>query len=392
MKKILISFIGTGRPAQGEEEKEYQKARYLLPEGSFQDSTLVTSVLYNYLKPDKLVVIGTPESIWSELSKIAPELLEKDPLYEEVLDATWFRKMNEDLLKKWEDFLKKQLGIDIKLFLVNSNSQEAEDIFDILYSEIPENLEEVYLDITHAFRHFPMIAAFSLPVLKYIKNFKNLHLIYGKLVKYPQPSPIIFMKTPNRLLELLEAISLTENSGNFEKFADIFDEPKIKELYLKVETNRRISNQQLNKLAQNLPKNDNIQRFAAQYLTDKVFQEIKGENLALRMAKRALFFAQRNQFLKAYTLIYEAILNTQPTPQIDGTEKDIYDEKRMRLESSLNSKQRKTYHTIRLVRNAIAHGSEPKDSEIKQILANEEELKRWVYEGYKLVEELITTT
>jgi len=392
MKKILISFIGTGRPAQGEEEKEYQKARYLLPEGSFQDSTLVTSVLYNYLKPDKLVVIGTPESIWSELSKIAPELLEKDPLYEEVLDATWFRKMNEDLLKKWEDFLKKQLGIDIKLFLINSNSQEAEDIFDILYSEIPENIEEVYLDITHAFRHFPMIAAFSLPVLKYIKNFKNLNLIYGKLVKYPQPSPIIFMKTPNRLLELLEAISLTENSGNFEKFADIFDEPKIKELYLKVETNRRISNQQLNKLAQNLPKNDNIQRFAAQYLTDKVFQEIKGENLALRMAKRALFFAQRNQFLKAYTLIYEAILNTQPTPQIDGTEKDIYDEKRMRLESSLNSKQRKTYHTIRLVRNAIAHGSEPKDSEIKQILANEEELKRWVYEGYKLVEELINNT
>jgi cell division protein DivIC len=392
MKKILISFIGTGRPAQGEEEKEYQKARYLLPEGSFQDSTLVTSVLYNYLKPDKLVVIGTPDSIWSELSKIAPELLEKDPLYEEVLDATWFRKMNEDLLKKWEDFLKKQLGIDIKLFLINSNSQEAEDIFDILYSEIPENIEEVYLDITHAFRHFPMIAAFSLPVLKYIKNFKNLNLIYGKLVKYPQPSPIIFMKTPNRLLELLEAISLTENSGNFEKFADIFDEPKIKELYLKVETNRRISNQQLNKLAQNLPKNDNIQRFAAQYLTDKVFQEIKGENLALRMAKRALFFAQRNQFLKAYTLIYEAILNTQPTPQIDGTEKDIYDEKRMRLESSLNSKQRKTYHTIRLVRNAIAHGSEPKDSEIKQILANEEELKRWVYEGYKLVEELINNT
>jgi cell division protein DivIC len=392
MQKILVSFIGTGRPAQGEEEKEYQKARYLLPEGSFQDSTLVTSVLYNYLKPDKLVVIGTPDSIWSELSKIAPQLLEKDPLYEEVLDATWFRKMNENLLKKWEDFLKKQLEIDVKLFLVNSNSQEAEDIFDILYREIPENIEEVYLDITHAFRHFPMIAAFSLPVLKYIKNFKKLHLIYGKLVKYPQPSPIIFMKTPNRLLELLEAISLTENSGNFEKFADIFNEPEIKKLYLKVETNRRISNKQLNKLGQNLSRNDNIQRFAAQYLTDKVFQEIKGENLALRMAKRALFFAQRNQFLKAYTLIYEAILNTQPTPQISGSEKEIYDEKRMRLESALNSNQKEIYHTIRLVRNAIAHGSEPKEAEIKQILESEEELKNRVYKGYRLVEELINTT
>ena len=37
----------------------------------------------------------------------------------------------------------------------------------------PENTEEVYLDITHAFRHFPIVAAFSLPVLKYLKNFKK---------------------------------------------------------------------------------------------------------------------------------------------------------------------------------------------------------------------------
>jgi len=390
MERVLISFLGTGKKAQGEGKQEYEKANYQLPDGNLQESSLITSVLYKYLQPDRLIVIGTPESIWSELSKIDPENLGKGALYEKIFEITWNQKMTLEMLKEWEHFLNKNLSADIKLYLLDSNDTEAEKIFEFLNEGIPENTEEVYLDITHAFRHFPIVAAFSLPVLKYLKNFKTLKLTYGKLKKFPNPSPVIFMKIPTHLMELLEAISLAENTGNFEKFAEILKEPKIKELYLRTETNRKISNQQFKKLAKKLsPKKENIiQEISVNYLTEKVFKEIKGESLAIRMAKRALFFAKRNQFLKAYTLIYEALINTQTG--INGKNNfEIYRKKKEMLENSLNPEQKKIYEIIKNLRHTIAHGSDPQDYSLQQILNSEKELREWVLKGYQLIEEIL---
>ena len=60
--KLLILFIGTSQKA-ADDKKEYEKAFYQLPNGKVIKSTLVTNVLFDYLNPDKLIVIGTPQSI-----------------------------------------------------------------------------------------------------------------------------------------------------------------------------------------------------------------------------------------------------------------------------------------------------------------------------------------
>ena len=78
--RVLISFIGTGRKAANEGKQEYEKAIYGLTDGSQRESSLITSVLYHHLKPDKLIVIGTAKSIWSELDKLVGEDLDKVPI------------------------------------------------------------------------------------------------------------------------------------------------------------------------------------------------------------------------------------------------------------------------------------------------------------------------
>jgi CRISPR-associated DxTHG motif protein len=361
------------------------------PFSSFKISLKVISTLPRS-DSKRISISSRPSySIWSELANINPELLESEPLYEEVFNVTWDdkAKMTPNLLRQWEQLLSEKLNTKIKLYLIDSNDREAEIIFDILYKEIPENTKEVYVDITHAFRHFPLVAAFSLPVLKYLKNFKTLQLIYGKLVNPPKPSPVIFMQTPTRLMELLEAVTLTENAGNFEKFADIFGIKHIKELYLKTETNRKISNNQFKKVAHSLQKNTYIDNVAADYLIQRVFREIKGKNLAERMAKRAVFFAKRNQFLKAYTLIYEAIIQTQPVPQVKGSKLSIYNERKANLRKRLNPNQRKIYNTIANIRHTITHGDDTNSPKIREIIQSEEKLRQWVYKGFDLVKELI---
>ena len=210
MKRVLISFIGTGRKAEGEISQEYEEAIYQFPDGSRYKSSLITSTLYDYLKPDKIIVLGTSDSIWAELSQMSPELLRKSRIYDDIWEETWddSKRVTEPTLSRWENLINNKLDVQISLNLI---PKEAEDeIVEVIFKELPENIDEVYLDITHAFRHFPLIAAFALPVLKYVKNFKRLTLIYAKL-KAREVSPVYFLATPNKLLELLEAVSNTEH-------------------------------------------------------------------------------------------------------------------------------------------------------------------------------------
>ncbi len=74
----MISFIGRGIPDKKTNRPgDYVKTVYELPDGSKKETTLITSALYDYLKPDKLILIGTPGSIWIKLE----ELIKEDELF-----------------------------------------------------------------------------------------------------------------------------------------------------------------------------------------------------------------------------------------------------------------------------------------------------------------------
>jgi len=297
--KVLISFIGTGKKAANEGKQEYETAIYELPSGTTRESSLITSVLYHWIKPNKLIVIGTEKSIWSELDKLVEEDLDDEPIYRKIFEETWGGKVSQETLKRWEELLIEKLGVDISLNLVPEDA--TEEIVSILSRELPQGAKEVYLDITHAFRHFPLLAAFSLPVLKYLKGFETLKLIYGKLNRKPNVSPIIFLDLPQNLIQLLEAVSLTEHAGNFELFGDILKNPTLKELYLKVETNRRVGHQTLKNLQRELEQasfSSVVEEIAKEYLSENVLQDLRASSLPLRMAKRAIFFASRQRGTK----------------------------------------------------------------------------------------------
>jgi len=385
--KVLISFIGTGKQAANDDKKEYETALYQLPNGDIIESSLITSVLFDYLNPDKLVVIGTSRSIWSELSHIRGlGDIDNEEVYRKIFDETWGGEVSNKTLKEWESFLKEKLNKEVSLNIIPVSAPE--EIVEILYSQIPQNADEIYLDTTHTFRHFPLIAAFSLPVLKYIKNFKKLSLIYAMFKSKPATSQIIFMELPSRLIQLLEAVSLTENAGNFEKFADILGIKALRDLYLKVETNRKVSNTQFRKIVaeiQNMGNKSIINKISSEILQG-IFKDLKGDNLSLRMANRAIFFAKRKQFLKAYTLIYEALINTQSGMDWKAKKEAL----RNLLNKSFKKADVETFETIRKLRNIMAHGDNSELShELNEILSDEKKLIEYIEKEQNLVEKIL---
>ena len=68
---------------------------------------------------------------------------------------------------------------------------------------------------------------------------------------------------------------------------------------------------------------------------------------------------------------------------------EIYRKKKEMLENSLNPEQKKIYEIIKNLRHTIAHGSDPQDYSLQQILNSEKELREWVLKGYQLIEEIL---
>ncbi len=392
MNTVLVSFLGTGR-IKKDEVDAYQKTTYVFPDGEEYSTPLATAPLVSKASPDKVIFIGTSKSMWpamDELAKYAKVDIDQK-LHSQVFEETLSESgVSQEVLSKWEEYLNAKLPYQLSLKLVK-DEYDMQSIVKHMYDEIPRGVNDVILEITHAFRHFPLIASFTLPILRITHNIGKVSFVYGLFGG--GKSTIMFLNEVNKLIELLESLALSEYGGNFSKFADIFDSPILKELYLKVETNRRISASYLKKVYSGLDSDDVYKAIASEYIRHKILSSLQGEYLSLRLANRAVFFAEKGQYLKAFTLIYEAIvscfLNRQEYDRANtsGRKHEIYEKAKARADRELKSMNKEWFQVwkeIRKVRNAIAHGDELKNEQV-----DEEYLKILAYKGRELVEALL---
>jgi len=383
--EVLVSFIGTGGRAEGGKKKEYERTDYLFPNGEKKNTALITSALFDFIKPDKLIVIGTAESVWCELIEILPEEKQSSE-YEKIFEEVWESKVSLSTLKIWEDFLSNELKSKVSLRLVDSSA--TTEIIEILYKEIP-NSSNLYLDITHLFRHFPLMASFLVPILRYIKNLERVSIVYGKLKKNA-PSQIVFLDEANKLVDLLEAVALVKHTGNFEKFSKILNLKDLERLYLRMETNREINEYEvgaLSKKIESCSKGNIYEVISSSVLKEEVLPYLQARCVEERMATRALFFAERKQFVKAYTLMAEAITNLAIRAYNIPTDENNLFSKIMGI---LPEEFKETFRKIKLTRNAIAHASSDIREDIAKILSSERELINWIKRGIVLVDFLLT--
>ncbi len=78
MTKTLISFIGKGSKLNNQNcsnnnstdfsnKSGYRKTRYTLNGQESDEVTFICKALYDFLKPEKILIIGTTGSSWSEV-------------------------------------------------------------------------------------------------------------------------------------------------------------------------------------------------------------------------------------------------------------------------------------------------------------------------------------
>ena len=94
--KTLIIMLG--RPNLG----GYQKTDYKMPDGTlYQAKHFVGHSLFDWIKPDKLVVLGTSGSMWDELLRQIDMV--DETLYLEVVEAVEANDTSQELLDRLSD-------------------------------------------------------------------------------------------------------------------------------------------------------------------------------------------------------------------------------------------------------------------------------------------------
>ena len=164
----LVSFLGRGRdnPTSG-----YREATYHFADGTDDTTAFFGLALARHLKPDALVLLGTAGSMWDVLIENLPGIGETDEaLRLELMEAVASGSVTADLLGRTQPLIERAVGRPVRLELIPFGRDAAEQRHILECIEQAAEPGEVSLDVTHGFRHLPMLSLISAFVLERLRR------------------------------------------------------------------------------------------------------------------------------------------------------------------------------------------------------------------------------
>lgn len=321
MAKILISLLGTGKSAKGDNSiNKYEVTDYLLNRQLYQNKTFVSSAIIEHFGIEKVFFVGTSESMWDNLCELfgVNEHAQMD-----ILEKKEQKKLCEkDLLVLSDaiDSTLKQYGS--KCFIVKDGESDEQIwvMFEKLL-EILDNLEshdEIYFDITHLFRSVSVLTFIMAELGQISKNIRVSGMFYG-LLKKNEPSVIVDLGIFFELLEWAKAIHEMKQFANLDKLISLLHgKINVKELQALERTgdafniaNMSAVHQSIQNLANHLDAFETHQNKILNLIAPDIktfitmLNKPKLSDFQFEVAK---FYSERHNFALAYIALAEAVI------------------------------------------------------------------------------------
>ena len=100
------------------------------------------------------------------------------------------------------------------------DEKEIWEIFNVIYDEIKEG-DELYFDITHAFRYLPMLLLVLINYVKFLKNVTVKSITYGNFMAEGTNKPIMNLTSISQLQDWTYAAGTYLDSGNVDKLVEM---------------------------------------------------------------------------------------------------------------------------------------------------------------------------
>ncbi|HHW48439.1 MAG TPA: TIGR02221 family CRISPR-associated protein [Clostridiaceae bacterium] len=400
MAKILISSLGTGRLEKNQtSSREYSRTTYRFQDSDKEYKTpFVAVALSDYLQVDRLYLVGTSKSMWEEVYNYfatnSNQEVDYDYWNELCNKVTSFKPGNDKIDEK--DLSKVNQAIDGYLkylrpsasggshcYVIDYGLNEKElwanfDVFMRIGEEFKEG-DEIYLDITHAFRSIPLFNYLMLDlvgILKFNCNIKLKGLFYGMLdvISDLGYAPIVDLSPLYNITLWSRGAYNFTNFGNGYLLADLINDndisQKIRNISDIVNINyiddfkREVDS--LNHLLNNSVLSEPVVKYMDPYLQSFI-NRFKGISTSSQLQfSLAKWYFDNKRYAHGYICLAECIITKiLEIYRVRDSKISWGEASRKKIKNLIYSKEFKDiaeyrkvhdeYENIRLIRNKIAH-------------------------------------
>jgi CRISPR-associated Csx2 family protein len=404
MPTTVVSFLGTGQKQNPQDKSSgYRRTtyRFTRPDGGeFLDTTsLFGTALIRFLREtnvaiDRWVVLGTSASLWSELSQVLPNPDDVIEQYCQIDDRVIARNVDQHALQEWQRTLNEHAApLELRLCLTGEALDPAsqQQIARALFENIPRE-NNVVFDISHGFRHQPVIATFLVSLMRWTHQIRSVRLFSGVFeARKDEVTPVLEMPICQELVNATEAAATLALTGNFEPVARCLGRDAELAWFLENTNQVAIARRHAQDLQIDTTEySDVVQSQLAELLHERL-RWAEGDRFADRVLESARTALEANDYFRAIVLGYEALLiragqilypNADPLSyqsRLDA-EKALFDR--------LTDDDRELLMDLQHTRNACAHGTRSDRASVQQILGRPQEFRCLVERAFTLFDRL----
>ena len=374
-RPTLISLLGKSKL---DAQTGYRTAKYRFSDGITREVPFFGLGLMDCIKPARLILAGTSGSMWDvffDHQKTGDEALLP------LIDAVASESVTPDMLAVHEQRLSEKFGIPVQCILI-SYARDASEQAAVLtrLAEAVQPGENIVLDITHGFRHLPMLALVAARYLTHVRRVSVKDVYYGALeMTQDGQTPVLNLGGMLQMLDWVEALAVYDKSGDYGVFSGLLQadgmQPARAQMLAQAAYFERSNNPV--QARQNLMGAFNPVQ-AHQGTLGRLFSEPLARNIEwIRHGDRADWelaladrYLARKDYLRAATYLFEGFVSRAVRQQSgDITRFDDREAARKLAQQDLPDAKR-----LARLRNALAHGVRPSDPEIKRLLQDEQTL------------------
>jgi CRISPR-associated Csx2 family protein len=387
MKK-LITFLGTGGAAVKSSAKSYQVTRYQFPDGvvSRPVSFVGLAFLEKYL-PNEIILFGTQQSIWQTLFL---DIHRQGGIPDEQFEDFWLSVEShiangnfETILGEYTESISKILKTKVTIQLVDflETSEKMWNFFLTLQEYIDDG-DEIIIDITHSFRHIPLIFMNAMMYLSaFRKNVSIAGIYYGAFEmkkdrkQSEEPAPVLDLSATWEMIQYFHAARDFKEFGHgmdlyhlieekhsrsaaslldFHRAAQILFAPKLKR-------KSEIMTKKMEESAKNDPALKPITQVIEEWNAALTHAESHWHEL-VRISK---WYYDRKMTLQATAALTEALISLglenlgidplNKDERNDFSKKQLSDKKKKKIVFMNKKSLSKLFYSIKEIRNDMCH-------------------------------------
>ena len=378
----LISFLGKSSTG-------YREANYVFEPGFERKVPYFGMALLEYLKPQKLILAGTSGSMWDVFFLDQQQNDDDGPL----LEVKPGQPVTAEMLAVHEQRLTQKLGIPVQCLLISYARDEAEQaaILTGLAGAL-DRKEKIVLDVTHGFRHLPMLALVAARYLTLVRGVQVQEVYYGAAdMTDPETkkTPVLRLGGMPRMLDWVQALAVYGDSGNYGVFAPLLTDDGMdphrasmlaQGAYFERNSNPVQAKQALTGALGHLREHAGpLGTLFGPQLTEHIDWFRHGGRAEWELALADRYLA-RQDYLRAVTYLYESFISHAVYQQ--KGDPNNYDDREEAFKQTIKNND---VWLLKNLRNAMAHGVRSDDREIKRLLQNQAELDQRLHQLRKVL-------